>query len=74
MVLRKFPANFEPFLCKTVLSKVAESSHWPNSPGPLTDDWKVTDNSSVNFDDKFFLHFLLKFSENEEKTCHEIYR
>ena len=28
----------------------------PNSPGPLTDD------SSVNFHDKFFLHFLLKFS------------
>ena len=42
----------------------------PNSPGPLTDDWKVTDDSSVNFHDKFFLHFLLKFRKNEEKTCH----
>ena len=27
---------------------------WPNSPGPLTDDWKVTDDSSVNFHDVFF--------------------
>ena len=30
-----------------------------NSPGPLTDDWKVTDDSSVNFHEGFFLHFLL---------------
>ena len=22
---------------------------WPNSPGPLTDDWKVTDESSITF-------------------------
>ena len=29
----------------------------PNSPGPLTDDWKVTDNSSVNFHDVFFFIF-----------------
>ena len=28
-----------------------------------------TDNSSANFHDKFFLHFLLNFSKNEEKTC-----
>ena len=30
----------------------------PNSPGPITDDWKVTDDSSVNFHG-VFLHFLL---------------
>ena len=30
----------------------------------------LMDYSSVNFHDKFFLHFLLKFRKNEEKTCH----
>ena len=34
----------------------------PNSPSPLMDNWKVMDDSSVNFHDKFFLHFLLNFS------------
>ena len=29
----------------------------PNSPGPLTDNWKVTDDSSVNFHDMFFFIF-----------------
>ena len=28
-----------------------------NSPGPLTDDWKVTDDSSVNFMTSFFFFF-----------------
>ena len=40
----------------------------PKSPGPLMDDWKVMDDSSVNFHDKFFLHFLLKFSRKWRKT------
>ena len=31
--------------------------HKPNSPGPLMDDWKVTDDSSVNFHDMFFFNF-----------------
>ena len=30
---------------------------WPNSPTPLTDNWKVTDDSSVNFHDVFFFIF-----------------
>ena len=37
----------------------------PNSPGPL-----ITDDSSVNFHDKFFLHFLLKFSRKLRNTLH----
>ena len=40
----------------------------PNSPGPLMDYWKVTDDSSVNFHDKFFLHFMLKFSRKWRKN------
>ena len=32
----------------------------PNSPAPLTDDWKVMDNSSVNFHDMFFFIFWAK--------------
>ena len=29
-----------------------------------------TDDSSVNFHDKVFLHFLKKMAKNEEKPCH----
>ena len=39
----------------------------PNSPGPLTDNWKVTDNSSVNFHDVFFFIFCQIIAKNEEK-------
>ena len=46
---------------------------WPNSPGPLTDDWKVTDNSSVNFHDVFFFIFCQVIAKNEEKHVMEIY-
>ena len=35
----------------------------PNSPGPLANDWKVTDDSSINFHEKFFLNFLLNLSK-----------
>ena len=46
---------------------------WPNSPGPLTDDWKVTDDSSVNFHDVFFFIFNQIIAKNEEKHVMEIY-
>ena len=39
---------------------------WPNSPAPLMDDWKVTDNSSVNFHDVFFFIFGCNLAKNEE--------
>ena len=47
--------------------------HRPNSPAPLTDDWKVTDNSSVNFHDVFFFIFCYNLAKNEEKHIMEIY-
>ena len=46
---------------------------WPNSPAPLTDDWKVTDNSSVNFYDVFFFIFCQIIAKNEDKHVMEIY-
>ena len=45
----------------------------PNSPGPLTDDWKVMDDSSVNFHDVFFFIFCQIIAKNEEKHVMEIY-
>ena len=45
----------------------------PNSPGPLMDDWKVTDDSSVNFHDMFFFIFCQIIAKNEEKHVMEIY-
>ena len=45
----------------------------PNSPGPLTDDWKVTDDSSVNFHGMFFFIFCQIIAINEEKHIMEIY-
>ena len=45
----------------------------PNSPGPLTDNWKVTDDSSVNFHDVFFFIFCYNLAKNEEKKVMEIY-
>ena len=42
----------------------------PNSPGPLTDKWKVTDDSSTNFHDMFFFIFCQIIAKNEEKTRH----
>ena len=45
----------------------------PNSPGPLTNDWKVTDNSSVNLHDVFFFIFCYNLAKNEEKHNMEIY-
>ena len=45
----------------------------PNSPGLLTDNWKVTDDSSVNFHDVFFFIFCYNLSKNEEKHIMEIY-
>ena len=46
---------------------------WLNSPGPLTDNWKVTDDSSVNFHDVFFFIFCQIIAKNEEKHVMEIY-
>ena len=46
---------------------------WPNSPAPLMDDWKVTDDSSVNFHDVFFFIFWQIIAKNEEKHFMEIY-
>ena len=57
--------NFTNFLSWHIL--------WPNSPAPLTDDWKVTDDSSVNFHDVFFFIFCQIVAKNEEKPCPEIY-
>ena len=45
----------------------------PNSPGPLMDDWKVTDESSVNFHDVFFFIFCYNLAKKEEKRIIEIY-
>ena len=45
-----------------------------NSPAPLTDDWKVTDDSSVNLHDRFFFIFCYNLAKNEEKDVMEIYR
>ena len=45
----------------------------PNSPAPLTDDWKVTDESSVNFHDLFFLIFCQIIAKNIEKQIMDIY-
>ena len=45
----------------------------PNSPAPLTDDWKVMDNSSINFHDVFFFIFCYNLAKNEEKHIMEIY-
>ena len=42
-------------------------SVWPNLPGPLTDDWKVTDDSSVNFHNMFFFIFCYNLAKTEEK-------
>ena len=54
--------------------ELRESFHLrPNSPGPLTDDWKVTDDSSVNFHDVFFFIFCYNLSKNEEKHIMEIH-
>ena len=44
-----------------------------NSPAPLTDNWKVTDNSSVNFHDVFSYIFCQIIAKNEEKHVMEIY-
>ena len=41
---------------------------WLNSPGPLTDDWKVTDNSSVNFHDVFFFIFAIIWQKMKKNT------
>ena len=49
------------------------SRHMPNSPGLLTDDWKVTDNSSINFRDVFFFIFCFNLAKKEEKHVIEIY-
>ena len=38
----------------------------PNSPGPHMDNWKVTDNSCVNFHDVFFFIFCYNLAKNEE--------
>ena len=47
---------------------------WPNSPAPFADDWKDTDNSSVNFHDVFFFIFCQIIAKKEEKHVMEIYR
>ena len=44
----------------------------PNSPTPLTDDWKVMDDSSVDFQDVFFFIFCYNLAKNEEKHVMEM--
>ena len=41
---------------------------WPNSPGPLTDDWKVMDDSSINFHDVFFFIFCQIIAKMKKNT------
>ena len=56
-------------ICQSV--KLTLKLHLPlkaEFPGPLTDDWKVKEDSSVNFHDKFFLHCLLNFSRKCRKN------
>ena len=54
---------------KITLTKVL----WPNSPAPLMDNWKVMDDSSINFHDVFFFIFCQIIAKNEEKHVMEIY-
>ena len=56
-----------------ILKEIHANFLRPNSPAPLTDDWKVTDNSSVNFHDVFFFIFCYNLAKNEEKHIMEIY-
>ena len=62
--------NNDPWL-KTI--KKNGKSLGPNSPGPIMDDWKVTDDSSINFHDGFFFIFCQIIAKNEEKHVMEIY-
>ena len=48
--------------------EIIETRLWPNSPGPLTDDWKVTDKSSVNFHDVFFFIFCQIIAKKKKKN------
>ena len=63
------------FLTQNIIVQRAVSMRilQPNSPGPLTDNWKLTDDSSVNFHDMFFFIFCYNLSKNEEKHVMEIY-
>ena len=63
--LISYERNIIFFVCQLFLR--------PNSPAPLTDDWKVTDNSSVNFHDMFFFIFCQIMAKNEEKHVKLIY-
>ena len=45
----------------------------PNSPAPLMDNWKVTDDSSINFHDVFFFIFCQIIAKNGEKHVMETY-
>ena len=47
-------------------------SLWPNSTGPLTDDWKVMDNSSVNFHDMFSSFFAIIWQKMNKNTSWKI--
>ena len=55
-----FPQNSVDFIQHFILGKYLLR---PNSPGPLMDDWKVTDDSSLKFHDRFI-------AKNEENTHH----
>ena len=59
--------------CAIIFPSEIQLRYRPNSPGPLTDDWKVTDDSSVNFHDVFFFIFCYNLAKNEEKHITEIY-
>ena len=63
--------SVETVFGKTVLGSIALL--WPNSPAPLTDDWKVTDDSSINFHDVFFFIFGQIIAKNGEKHVMETY-
>ena len=42
--------------------------HRPNSPGPLTDDWKVKEDSSIKFHDVFFFIFAIIWQKMKKNT------
>ena len=73
-----FQSDANGLLCKFIFSSLIKVDlwsffSWPNSPGPLSDDWKVTDDSFVNFHDVFFFIFCQIIAKNEEKHIMKIY-
>ena len=68
------PPLFVVLISNIIVSKIIVTRQLgPNSPDPLTDDWKVMDDSSINFHDVFFFIFCYNLAKNEEKHVMEIY-